>query len=341
MNSIDYNNYYVLIPFYNGEGIDFDNYMATVSSTFNVQIDNTEVDCDNLLLGFIDELFHTVRCYKINGSTKTGEAEFERRIYYFDTRMGFFAYRFSFSNREEEYDVQKENIEEIIKQINEEKYSDFVMWKNRLNRLIFFPAGNQNECLLYSFFIGEDHETHSFFQKTGNVNQIDKLHGYEINTNRLNIVTNQRYKKLIERDAEKLEEEQFRSKYEDSVFFLFLLLQHERQMYFWLRKQVVINKTGKRKEVSEIKDAIIDLLSRYSYTVASEEKNIHAIYSSYREVLKLSEYESSLSDLVFKLDEEKEKEKDKWMTVVSFVIGCLGLLQLISTGIDIFSCFHK
>lgn len=337
MNSINQNMYYILIPFFYEKEKNFDKYI--IDSIGQDNLHEEEIDADNLLLGFIDELFDSVRCYRIPDSLNNEFCECEKLIYYFNTKMGFFVYRIGFSNEIGSED-QIKTVNGIISQINNDNYEDFIVWKQKLAKVMFFPDATAKECLMYSFLIGENNRAASYFPKEDNANEIDKLHSYYIDSNRLDITTNQKYKDLIKRDEDIQLENKFRNKYEYSFFLVFLLLQHERQMYFWLRKQVVVSNKN-RKNIRVVKDRIIDLLARYSYTIVSEDKRLSVVYSSFRETLMLSEYESSLSDLVFKLDEETEKEKERRMKVVSGIVGFLGVMQIISTIIDIINFLQQ
>ena len=175
MNSITQNMYYILIPFFYEKGKNFNKYIVDSIGQDNVH--EEEIDADNLLLGFIDELFDSVRCYRIPDSLNNELYECEKSIYYFNTKMGFFVYRFGFSN-ELDSEGQIKTVNGIISQINNDNYEDFIVWKQKLAEVMFFPDATAKECLMYSFLIGENNRAASYFPKEDNANELDKLHSY-------------------------------------------------------------------------------------------------------------------------------------------------------------------
>ena len=67
----------------------------------------------------------------------------------------------------------------------------------------------------------------------------------------------------------------------------------------------------------------------------TEDDEFQGLYKDYRDVLNLTEYEETLSELVFKLDDEIDKGRDGRMNMISLVIGIMGLLQLITVVMEI------
>ena len=75
--------------------------------------------------------------------------------------------------------------------------------------------------------------------------------------------------------------------------------------------------------------------------VITEDTEFQALYDEYRRILNLSDYESTLSDLVFKLDDEIDKGRDKKINFISLIIAVLGLFQLVSVVADILGFISK
>ena len=77
------------------------------------------------------------------------------------------------------------------------------------------------------------------------------------------------------------------------------------------------------------------MLSCYSFKLVTEDVEFQNVYAEYRAALDLAENEGTLSDLVFRLDDEIDKGREKKITFITFVITIFGMTQFISVIIDI------
>ncbi len=348
MTDINYNVSYILIPFsYSGKDR-FDKYV----NRFKQQWKLREAPFTNdIFLGFIETLFNSV---VVLDNEKEHQSIDDISIYYFNTGMGFIVFKKTYLNTSvalaEWDDTQSKNtpdskeqknvieqqskeLEILISSIEEGSNDDLRDLKQNLgDKINLFYNSSVKRCLVFSMAVGKITNDQSLFwnddikktQIIGNGN----LHYCYGSPQKMSIVTDQYLSNLAlgkEKEANIQAEERFRSKYEDDFFMMFMLLHHERNMYFYLREQMVSKLQTKSIKVGKVKDKIINLLTCYSYKIVTEDVDFQNIYEQYRDTLSLTEYENALSELVFRLNEEADKNKERRLTIIEIFIALIGL----------------
>lgn len=357
MSIIDNSVFYVLIPFqYKGKK-SIEQYIERIGKTGDLIFHKKEIN-DEFFLGYINETYKRCSAYEIERNEKAlsrnedflnknekplnnKEESLNIELYCFDTNMGFFVSKLDYDNREyNKFTVMLEETQRFANSLSEYSHAGFMMLVEKMGEISVFPAGGKKKCLILSNAISKISAAELGELKNDNtdVYKIDKLHECYISSDHFCFVTNQ-YFSNIDNEEERKAEENFRKKYEENFLKVFLILHHERQMYLILRKQIVNQKSSNNAAIRKTKKQIIDLLTCFSYKIVTEDKEFQSVYNEYRNTLGLAEYESTLSDLVFKLDDEIDKGRDKKINFVSLLIGILGLLQLVTVITDIINYF--
>lgn len=341
MGEVENNISYVIIPFYY-EGKK--NFKKIEKELLKGQINFSQINFDNdLFLEYVEALFKKTILFKLEDIPENAD---DSRMILFGTGVGFLVVRYSFPIKTEEQidqkpqkDIKDQNdiIRGVLDKIKKDNYEPLNTIMNAIPHAIFFPAGGKKNALMYNLLISkivnsEDYEVLAEYEQQYS---IDKMHEIYYSSNKLTIVTDQHLKNLRESKYYK-EEQKFREQWEESLLYIFLLLQHERKAYSIYRKQVIDGRKLNKRKINLIKYEIIELLSCYSFTMVTENVDIQNVYSEYRKKLYLSEYESALSELIFRLDNEMEKKKEKKISSISFFITILSVAQLISVVIDLF-----
>lgn len=333
MSTIADNVSYILIPFrYNGKK-SIGKYITELNDN---NIDFVPISFDNpLFLGFIEALYQKVSGYKIHVKEIACD---EMQFYCFETNIGFLAMKYVFSNKEHSSIMQQSD---VIRNISDEIGNGTNDLLNKIDDFMplvqFFPASGGRNCLTYNVSISKINNVESNLLTSGSerIFKIDKLHECYCSSKNMSIITNQHYDNLMIKEEDKVKEQQFRDKYEVYFLMMFMLLHHERQAYLIYREQIVTEKSKESRIVKELKGKILDLLSCYSFKLVTEDVEFQNVYAEYREVLDLAENEGTLSDLVFRLDDEIDKGREKKITFITFVITIFGMTQFISVIIDI------
>lgn len=341
MGEVENNISYVIIPFYY-EGKK--KFKKIEKELLKGQINFSQINFDNdLFLEYVEALLKKTILFKLEDIPENAD---DSRMILFGTGVGFLVVRYSFPIKTEEQidqkpqkDIKDQNdiIRGVLDKIKKDNYEPLNTIMNAIPHAIFFPAGGKKNALMYNLLISkivnsEDYEVLAEYEQQYS---IDKMHEIYYSSNKLTIVTDQHLKNLRESKYYK-EEQKFREQWEESLLYIFLLLQHERKAYSIYRKQVIDGRKLNKRKINLIKYEIIELLSCYSFTMVTENVDIQNVYSEYRKKLYLSEYESALSELIFRLDNEMEKKKEKKISSISFFITILSVAQLISVVIDLF-----
>jgi len=236
-----------------------------------------------------------------------------------------------------EIDDQVKDINAKLEDIREGRYKILNSLIEEISCIGLFPGGDKRNVFAYNILISKvGNQVYNFINADAkNDYKIDRLHECWCSSAYLSLVSNQHYKSLLGRNEDRVLEQSFRDRYEEPFWMLSLLLHHERQAYLIYRRAIVSEANRGKKQLRVLKKKIIDLLTCYSFKLVSEETDIQNWYSEYRNVLKLSEYEQTFSDLIFRLNDELDKNKEKKVTIISLFIAVFGLFQLISVVLDI------
>ena len=338
MNSIENNIFYILIPFQYEGKVGFERYVSSIESVSGVRL-KKNVTNDDFFLGFISETYRKCLSYDI----EVIEEKQCIRIFCFESNVGFIVFTKTFNNKSNNtYESMYKDIESLSKRLCEGQDQSLQLFKSNLPFISLFPVGSLKKCLVVSNVITKlsPSETRKLNSDNESIHNIDKLHECYCSSEHILIISNQHYCNICSEEEKALEQD-FRNKYNDNILKMFMLLHHERQLYLILRKQIVNAKNENAKVIKKIKERIIDLITCYSYKVITEDTEFQALYDEYRRILNLSDYESTLSDLVFKLDDEIDKGRDKKINFISLIIAVLGLFQLVSVVADILGFISK
>ncbi len=324
---------YILVPFYYSGKRDFDKYVSGLydgSKFIPQQFKN------DIFLSFIETLFKNVTGYKIAQELERASDSFS---YCFDTGMGFLVLKYLFSNSgdgnpSEVLRAQSDELKSLVSSIEKGENKDLARLEKMLagneDKVKFFYGSSIKKCMVFSMAIGKMTSDPELFW-VGDISDEqsfanDKLHLYRGSTQKMSIITDQYYGNLAYGKNNDLEKENsLRTRYEDDFLMMFILLHHERQMYFYLRDQIVADPKARAKRIKTVKESIIKLLTCYSYKIVTEDVDFQRIYEGYREVLNLTEYEDALSDLIFRLNEESDKGKERRLTIIEIFIALIGL----------------
>ena len=284
--------------------------------------------------GFIDTLFENVLCGNIR-QNETGIDEI--RVCLFNTGIGFFSFKYLYSETNYSISDQVQDINSKISDIKQGKFKVLNVLEEKLKIINLFPTGDNRNVVVYNIVISKiGNQRYDLINADAENNyMIDILHECWSASGYVNLISNQHYNNLVARDEDKSLEQNFRDRYEEYLWVMVILLHHERQAYLIYRRDIVLESNNKNRKVKILKKKIIDLLTCYSFKIVSEEADIQKLYSEYRSVLQLSDYEQTLSDLIFRLNDELDKNKEKKITTISLLIAIFGLFQLISVVLDI------
>ena len=329
MSKMEHNASYIFIPFqYRGK----DDFRTLMKDAENVSFSN------QLFFGYIGALYKQAMHVKLNDISDGAE---EVELVLFGTGIGFLLVKYIFVNGADGVSEQENKVRTVLEQVKADNYEILNQVKNKLPDTVFFPASVEKNPMVYNVLISKisNAENCCFTAGSECIHKIDRLHECYCSANQLSLVTNQHYSNLCQKSEDAEGEQKFRNKFEQTILLLLLLLHHERRAYLIYREMIVVGGKKETKKLKKLKSGILDLLSCYSFKLVSEDVEVQQVYSKYREVLGVTEYEDALSDLVFRLDDELDKEKDKKFNNISMIIAVLGMLQLISVVLDIISFF--
>ncbi len=332
MSEIKNNVSYILVPFiYKGKQ-SFNSYITNIQQ---LQLNKVAYDAE-VFLGFVDAIWERASYYETVIDNQIIQ------IQCFDTGMGFVIFKELFDN--EVYKTAESvsmSVKEMALSIEKKENKVFNNLVDVLGDITVFPAGGKQRCLTFNMLIDKVSNSENLWIRPSNssVIRIDKMHEFYTMANSMTVISNQHYSNLVLKDEDRLTEQNFRNLYENNLLNAFMMLHHERQMYLYLRERIVIEKNSKDKIIKEIKKQIMDVLTCYSFKIVTENEDFQQVYNEYKSFLNLEDYEKILSDLVFRLDDEIDKGKEKRITLISFVITILGLMQLITVVRDIIKMF--
>ena len=334
MSKIENNISYILIPFQYINTKSFETIIEKSSHLLSKVSFHNE-----LYLGYIDSLYKKTSSYSLDFPDQKCD---EIIITLFDTGLGFISIKYSFPNAADSLSLQEKQIQTILEDIKNNNFNILNNLAGLLNGIIFFPGSIEKNALIYNIIIAKinNPESSMLISNSESKYQIDKLHEFHCSSNSICLLTNQHYENIRDSKHETIEKEQFfRDKFENALLIMFMLLHHERRAYLVFRDLIVRNRHNSPKVVKAIKTKIMKLLSCYSYKLASEDVSLQQLFFFYREVLNLSEYETTLSDLIFRLDDELGKARENRITIISLLIAIMGLFQLISVILDLINYF--
>ncbi len=327
MSDIRYNVSYLVIPFL----VEGKNPILTLRrdmESSGISIEQLDLK-KGMFCGFIDALFETTFC----GVVRQVEAEpelSETRVCLFKTGIGFFSFKYMYLCDDNKFSEQADQLKGNLADIKEGRHRTLNNLAEKLSCITLFPSGDNRNVFVYNVLIYNiGSKTFDYVNADAeSSNRIDKLHECYYSSTYISLISNQYYNSLMDRDEDRVLEQNFRDRFEESIWMMYLLLHHEKQAYLIYRR-VAVSETNKgKKELRLLKERIIDLLTCFSFKLVSEEADIQKWYSEYRNVLNLSDYEQTFSDLIFQLNNELDKRKENKITFISVIIAILGLLQL-------------
>lgn len=227
-----------------------------------------------------------------------------------------------------------------------------------LKELELFPTTKRKSCFWYQMLIAKIDEAQAFslrhinndgtvavgYMPTRNDDvetelNIDKMHECHLTAKGMGLITNLNLAAILDNPEDTRQEEIFRSEYNPSFFLAFLLLQHERLLLLTFKKRMLTLKKNGRKESEALKTSILNCLSCYTFQSISDDANCQLIYSGYRGLLKLSQDEEIMSNIIFKIDDELGKKKEQRVTLLSLLLAILGIVSIVSSVLDILTFF--
>jgi len=227
-----------------------------------------------------------------------------------------------------------------------------------LKELELFPTTKRKSCFWYQMLIAKINEAQAFslrhinndgtvaigYMPTRNDDvetelKIDKLHECHLTAKGMGLITNLNLAAIKDNPEDTRQEEIFRLEYNTSFFLAFLLLQHERLLLLTYKKRMLTLKENGRRESEALKTSILNCLSCYTFQSISDDANCQLIYSGYRGLLKLSQDEEIMSNIIFKIDDELGKKKEQRVTVLSLLLALLGIVSIVSSVLDILTFF--
>ena len=228
-----------------------------------------------------------------------------------------------------------------------------------LSELQLFPTTSRKSCYWYQMLIAKINEAQAFslrhingdgtiaigYMPTRNDDvetelKIDKLHECHLTAKGMGLITNLNLNAITDNYENKCMEELFRSEYNESFYLAFLLLQHERLLLLTYKKRMLTLQKNGYKELGALKTSILNSLSCYTFQSISDDANCQLIYFGYRGLLKLSEDEEAMSNIIFKIDDEISKKKEQRVTVLTLLITVLGITSIVSSILDIITFFE-
>lgn len=310
---------YLLIPFDIDEAVD-------VEKSFKAKWNNISPrDIKNdLLIGYVEEIIKKSTGYNmgIPENIKKAIPELSKMvIHFFKTGIGFVILKYNFDPNKELSDKLESinKIREALKNSNIED-SNIITYLKKI-QFINFHKGNNN-VLTLNFFTGKvsKKEVESYYSFDDS-----EVNLFDMYSDEITVYTDLLFNAVAEKQIE------FRNKYEESLLLMYMLLHHERQLYLKLRTKVVT----KDEKISNIKTKLLEMLTEYSFDIVSDDADFQELYERYKEILKLSNYEDTVSELVYKINDEMESKKEKRMNILEFIIAAIGVLQIISVVLDV------
>lgn len=293
-------------------------------------------------------------------------------VYHFPTNIGFITFEIGFDNSMNITEMIR-SMNKMLSSIEtgkgeyDDSSSDYgeklIVSKMEsilevLKELELFPTTKRKSCFWYQMLIAKINEAQAFslrhinddgtvaigYMPTRNDDvetelKIDKLHECHLTAKGMGLITNLNLAAIMDSPEDKRQEKVFRSEYNMSFFLAFLLLQHERLLLLSYKKSMLTLKKNGHRASEDLKTRILNCLSCYTFQSISDDANCQLIYSGYRGLLKLSQDEEIMSNIIFKIDDELGKKKEKKVTVLSLLLATLGIVSIVSSVLDIITFF--
>ena len=353
------NRSFIVVPFTYKEQTDFDVFMRGNFVSFH----KSEVEKEPLL-NHISELYEKVNYYVKEPDYKEMEensvALVKSAVYLFPTMLGFYVSELEFGESvavEDMITALKDLVEyiEARDKVFETKWKTEAAFKqigeDVIQAMSLFSE-KQNVCFLFHSVAEKISEEQAYnlrhINKLGTLPpndvskknetveaqlQIDKVHDYHLSAKCMAMVLG--LSKETIRESKESYIPKYQENYVNNSFLLFLLLHHERQIMVRCKNDMIEVLNSRKKGIQMLKSNILDCLSFYSFQTVSDDSITQLVYDRYKEVLKIPQMEETMSNLIFKLDDELEKKKEKKMNQLTFGIAVFGIVSIIGATMDI------
>ena len=364
---------HILVPFeYTGKK-GLSEYVKSSGLFGTIEKVSKDADCTDGLINYILDLYEHITSFSIKNVVKNPNMKIY--LHCFDTGIGFLDVEMNFVNTIQGTQmnplVMGKTILKIIHVLEErasgtvdsgylerihilekktpvtedsnytEESHKIKGWMNKVEGgkvIRFFPLGKTGNSITYNtYFSGDEEEI--FGDKFKEYRMYTNNHG-RCSKKTLTMRTIVNIQDLEDRTEEQEDVKRFRKQYR-KMFWLYLLIQHERIASMIYRGNVISKGTIAHKRIKDINQKIVDLRTCYSFKSVSDDEDIQKLYSLCREMEGLDDYERDLDDLIIRVDNEIAKKGENGLTIFTIVISLLGLFQLASVILDFYQFLVK